>query len=387
MQLTLTAGFRLGLHRSSGCNCLARQSAPWWFARGALLTIEPLPLKSCPIPLNRVRPSLASCFDKAARQEILEKDARPFVSLSLSPSRIPQNTEALISPSVSLARNRVPAHRKGASVAGASTLPAAYEVDEAPNQSGVAVPTSGADGSARSRTDTGDSAVSGSPSPADSDNDDAPAPSPSSTRAGVRRSQNNKQPLTLQRAHFRQQQRLRVRPVPRGLAIAAATAAARAAERDGPAAVASGGAGSGCNDSATTTTPLLRAGAVAAAALGADRAAGASAMRGALDGLRGERDSLADACQRIEAEREAAVAQLKEGAERVRQLERAKEELERERGVLSARCAELETRTEVCGEGECPGAVAAEGRARELEMRAAELDEARDETVQLVRAV
>lgn len=142
--------------------------------------------------------------------------------------------------------------------------------------------------------------------------------------------------------------------------------------------------------------------AVAAAALGTDRAAGALAMRSALEGLRSERDALANACGRLEADREAAAVQLREGAERLKELRRARETLEREKGALRERCADLEESAEACRKGEC-GAVgsgaagkveveqaaqavaAAENSARELVGRVEALEKEREGTAGLVR--
>lgn len=200
------------------------------------------------------------------------------------------------------------------------------------------------------------------------------------------------QPLLLPRGHFRHQQHQRqrgARPAPIGLAAAAATAAARAAERHGPvsspALTISGGGDAGATAIASDAGPAQTADSVATAALDAERVAGARAMRGALDGLRSERDSLAEACKRLERERETASAELREGAARARELEQARGLLEREKAVLLGTCAELEADLEACERGECGAAVEAEDRARELEMRTVRLEDDRKETSRLVR--
>lgn len=190
-----------------------------------------------------------------------------------------------------------------------------------------------------------------------------------------------KQPLVLQRAqwqHHQQQQRV-VRPAPRGLAAAAATAAARTAGRHSLAALPSAAAAAGAAGDAISPvrTPEADDDAVAAAALGADRAAGARAMRGALEGLRTERDSLANMCGRLEADREAAMVQLREGADRVKELMSARETLEREKAVLEERCAGFEKEEEEARE---------KGKANALEVRVSVLEKERDETANLVRA-
>lgn len=195
-----------------------------------------------------------------------------------------------------------------------------------------------------------------------------------------------KQPLLLQRPFSSSQQQWQtnknyqqrvVRPAPRGLAAAAATAAARAAERQGlPAATAAESlAGAGGGDIVAGSSVV-----------GADRAAGARAMRGALEGLRGERDSLANACGKLEVEREAAAVRLREGAERARELEMAKRTLEQEKVELARRCRELEKDVGACGRGVCEGAGAAEKRSSELKAAVSKLEKERDENVSLVRA-
>lgn len=191
-----------------------------------------------------------------------------------------------------------------------------------------------------------------------------------------------KQPLLLQRRSSLSG----ARPAPRGLAAAAAAANARAS-LGGAGTAAAGGDG----DSAAADSD-----AVAAAALGADRAAGARAMRSALEGLRGERDSLANACGRLEADREAASVQLREGGEVVRKLTEAKETLEADKRALEEKCAALKEEVEAWGRGERAegggagrtqeqSGQAASERASALQTRVAELEKERGETAELVR--
>lgn len=345
------------------------------------------------------------------KRDNANNDRRPAVSLSLSP---PRSLENLISPSVSLARNASLSRRNSAAAGkptstfapSASKLPPNTESLISPHESKCFAAAranggtsdgagdGGGEGTTRKRSNTDGShqlgsvisELSSSLLSSDSDHND-PAPSPSSMRGDGRIKKTTpclsqqKQPLLLPRGHFRQQQQQRVRPVPHGLAAAAATAAARAAQRRGtttppPTAAAAD------SDSAMH---MSKANAVAAAALGAERAAGARAMHGALDRLRAERESLADACKRLEAEREVAASDLRKGAERARELQQAREALSREKEVLSARCAELEAEKEGCVKGKCSGVAVAEGRsAAVLQARAVELEEVRKETAQLV---
>ena len=194
-----------------------------------------------------------------------------------------------------------------------------------------------------------------------------------------------KQPLLLQRRSSLSG----ARPAPRGLAAAAAAANARASL---------GGAGTvpGAAGAVGAGDPEGDADAVAAAALGADRAAGARAMRSALEGLRGERDSLANACGRLEADREAASVQLREGGEVVRKLTEAKETLEADKRALEEKCAALKEEVEAWGRGERAegggagrtqeqSGQAASERASALQTRVAELEKERGETAELVR--
>lgn len=330
------------------------------------------------------------------KRGILPGKNRPPVSWSLSPSR---NPEDLISPSVLVSRssslprrNNVDKGKSTASVTavasrgGASRLPEDHESLTLPRESsGSVVP-----GRSYPATLTPSGSSGGGGSDASSDSDDyAPAPSPSSARSQLRltNAQHKKQPLLLPRGHFRQQhqRQQRIRPVPHGLATAAATAAARAAQRDGTTVTAAGASDAG--DAAPEPhRSASKAGAIAAAPLGSDRAVGASALHDALQGLRVERDSLASACKRLEAEREAAARQLSDGTKRAMELHLSRETLETERDVLAARCAELEAQQEACAERECAREIAAEEHAAAaLEARSVEVNEARKESAKLVR--
>lgn len=202
-----------------------------------------------------------------------------------------------------------------------------------------------------------------------------------------------KQPLLLHRPRRQSYQGRRqsvARPAPAGLAAAAATAAARAAEQQGSAAVTAAvtmAAKSGrASSAAENASPeAADADAVAAAMLGPDRAAGARAMRSALEDLRGERDSLANACGRLEVEREAASVKLREGAELARQLEKARKTLEAEKDLVEERCNTMEKEMEACGKGECAGATTANGRIEKLEEKISALEKERKENAEMVR--
>lgn len=325
---------------------------------------------------------------------------RPPVSWSLSPSRSPED---LISPSVLVSRssslprrNNVNIEKSIASVTavasrdGASSLPENRESLKSPRESrGSGVPGRNYPVTLTPSGSSGGDGGRGVIFDASSDSDDYdPAPSPSSTRSqlSLKNAQHKKQPLLLPRGHFRQQhqRQQRVRPVPHGLATAAATAAARAVQRNGTMATAAG-AGDAGDTAPESHGSASKADAIAAAALGSDRAIGASALHDALQGLRAERDSLASACKRLEAEREAAARQLSDGTKRAMELQLSREALETERDVLSARCAELKAQQDACTKGECARVIAAEGRAAAaLEARSVEVNEARKGSAQLV---
>ena len=333
-------------------------------------------------------------------------------SLNLSPrSQEPRGSqpEALVSPSVLLSRtptkNRrqsmLPASGRGFSEAAVAAAAARRSSMAVGGASASAAGAAGA--AAAAAAGMGGIDEAGSPlSFSSGRSSDSPSPersTPSAARFAKQHPQQQykkKQPLLLHRAKWQQQaQRAGARPAPSRLAAAAA--AARASVGGAAGAAATGPAASPGEDgedgdaaaAAAAATDSPTADAVAAAALGADRAAGARAMRGALEELRGERDSLANACGRLEADREAASVQLREGGELVRKLTEARETLEADKSALEERCAALRAEVEACGKGECAAAKEAggEGGARDvLRARFAELEKERDETAELVSA-
>lgn len=161
-----------------------------------------------------------------------------------------------------------------------------------------------------------------------------------------------KQPLLLHRAKWQQQNRASLsRPAPGGLAAAAAAANARASvaagggvvsDRHGSQTGLTGAASGGEGEATAATADVATPDATVAVDVDRAAAAGARAMRGALEGLRSERDSLANACGRLEADREAASVQLREGGELVKRLTEARETLEADKRALAERCAALQ---------------------------------------------
>lgn len=110
--------------------------------------------------------------------------------------------------------------------------------------------------------------------------------------------------------------------------------------------------------------------------------------RGVLESLRRERDSLANTCGRLEAEREVLSIRLRESAEHVMKLEQTSDTLEKEKSCLMERCVVLEKEVEACGkEGRCTGvSMDPDSRMMELGKRVSEREKERDETAALVRA-
>lgn len=315
-------------------------------------------------------------------------------------------TEALISPSVlrSASNNRrqtmmmPPASADGRD----NARPRGFSgLAEAARRSSIAVASTrprGRSGTAAS-SDGVDSVVAvpvvdSEGSSSDSPSSEASAPSDKTGGDELPQNQNQKhfkkkKPLLLQRSRWQQQQQQQgrrgseSRPVPSGLASAAAAAAARTAGVGGSNRRQSMGVGAASDSGDESET----AGAVAAAAVGADRA-GARAMRVALEELRAERDSLANACGRLEADREAASVQLREGGEVVKKLRQAQEVLEADKGALQEKLTALEEGAEKLVEDRVGGVVQekaeAEERAVELRNRVAELEKEREETAELV---
>ncbi|CAM9745274.1 unnamed protein product, partial [Laminaria digitata] len=339
-------------------------------------------------------------------------DSWPVSSLRLTPpSNGPGavNPEALISPSVSKLRVPLLARRNSSNQATADDCFGAHDNDiralarrratsgSAPVKRNTSVgPDDGGSGALLPRKSCApvevlalkSTSVSSGRSSSSSLSPERSPPHSSSAGGKKGKKLAKRQPLLLQRAQWQQQhqhqqhQQLQHQQQ-QGLAKAAAMAAARTAGFQSRTAALAGGVG---NDDLAAS-----ADAVAAAALGADRAAGALAMRTALEGLRSERDALANACGRLEADREAAAVQLREGAERLKELRRARETLEMEKGVLRERCAGLEEGAEACRKGECgagAGTVevveAAGESARELVGRVELLEKEREETAGLV---
>lgn len=111
-------------------------------------------------------------------------------------------------------------------------------------------------------------------------------------------------------------------------------------------------------------------------------------LRGVLESLRCERDSLANTCGRLEAERKVLSIRLRESAGRVMKLEQASDALEKEKSCLIKRCVVLEKEMEACGkEGRCTRvSMDPDGRVMELGKRVSERERERDETAALVRA-
>lgn len=110
--------------------------------------------------------------------------------------------------------------------------------------------------------------------------------------------------------------------------------------------------------------------------------------RGVLESLRRERDSLANTCGRLDAEREVLSIRLRESAENVMKLDKTSDALEKEKSCLMKRCVVLEKEIKACGkEGRCTGvSMDRDDRVMELEKRVSERERERDETAALVRA-
>lgn len=130
-------------------------------------------------------------------------------------------------------------------------------------------------------------------------------------------------------------------------------------------------------------TPISRTAAVTATATPSSLGSSSDGLGlNAVDGLRGERDSLVAACKRLKAEQEKASAELRAGEERARELEETMSALETEKGVLANRCRQLASDVERCASGKCPPGAA---RLLRLEAQCAKLEEERDEAKKLVR--
>lgn len=250
-----------------------------------------------------------------------------------------------------------------------------------------------AKGRSISNDENADSPASVSSGRSSSDAAASPERSTPSAKGDKQQSYKKKQPLLLHRGKWQQQTRASLsRPAPGGLAAAAAAANARASavgggivhDRRGSQAgltgAADGGEGEATASTADAVTPE------AAAAIGADRAAaaGARAMRGALEGLRSERDSLANACGRLEADREAASVQLREGGELVKRLTEARETLEADKRALAERCEALQGEVDAYARRKREEETAREAAESGLRARVVELEKNLEENAELV---